>query len=79
MQMLKTHTLFVNVTVVIDWSMHVRWLTLAQEFEVTESQMLIDFRPVRGVTWSEVAMLPKLKSHRGFSTDISSGAEVDIR
>ena len=24
-----------------------RWLTLAQEFEVTESQMFIDFTPTR--------------------------------
>ena len=50
--MLKTHTLFVNVTVEIDWSMHVRWLTLAQEFEVTESQMFIDFGPTRSSSGS---------------------------
>ena len=25
----ETHTLFVNVSVKIDWSIHVRWLTLA--------------------------------------------------
>ena len=50
--MLKTHTLFVNVTVGIDWSVHVRWLTLAQEFEVTESQMLIDFRPTSSYSGS---------------------------
>ena len=30
----ETHTLFVNVTVKIDWCIRVRWLTLAHVFEV---------------------------------------------
>ena len=33
---------------------------------------------VRGVSWSEVATVPKRKSHRGLDLDLSLNSEVDI-
>ena len=35
--------------------------------------------PVRGVSWSEVATVPKRKSHRGLDLDLSLNSEVNIR
>ena len=34
---------------------------------------------VRGVSWSEVATVPKRKSHRGLDLDLSLNSEVNIR
>ena len=34
--------------------------------------------PVRGVSWSEVATVPKRKSHRGLDLDLSLNSEVNI-
>ena len=34
---------------------------------------------VRGVSWSEVATVPKRKSHRGLDLDLSLNFEVNIR
>ena len=33
---------------------------------------------VRGVSWSEVATVPKRKSHRGLDLDLSLNSEVNI-
>ena len=33
---------------------------------------------VRGVSWSEVATVPKRKSHRGLDLDLSLNSEEDI-
>ena len=33
----------------------------------------------RGVSWSEVATVPKRKSHRGLDLDLSLNSEVNIR
>ena len=35
-------------------------------------------RDVRGVSWSEVATVPKRKSHRGLDLDLSLNTEVNI-
>ena len=35
--------------------------------------------PVRCVSWSEVATVPKRKSHRGLDLDLSLNSEVNIR
>ena len=35
--------------------------------------------PVRGVSWSEAATVPKRKSHRGLDLDLSLNSEVNIR
>ena len=35
--------------------------------------------PVRGVSWSEVATVPKRKLHRGLDLDLSLNSEVNIR
>ena len=34
---------------------------------------------MRGVSWSEVATLPKRKSHKGLDLDLSLNSEVNIR
>ena len=34
---------------------------------------------VRGVSWSEVATVPKRKSHKGLDLDLSLNSEVNIR
>ena len=34
--------------------------------------------PVRGVSWSEVATVPKRKSHRGLDSNLSWNSEEDI-
>ena len=34
---------------------------------------------MRGVSWSEVATVPKRKSHRGLDLDLSLNSEVNIR
>ena len=36
------------------------------------------FPSVRGVSWSEVATVPKRKSHRGLDLDLSLNSEVNI-
>ena len=36
------------------------------------------FGSVRGVSWSEVATVPKRKSHRGLDLDLSWNSEEDI-
>ena len=33
---------------------------------------------MRGVSWSEVATVPKRKSHRGLDLDLSLNSEVNI-
>ena len=38
-----------------------------------------DSRTVRGVSWSEMATVPKRKSHRGLDLDLSLNTEVNIR
>ena len=40
---------------------------------------LLDSESVRGVSWSEVATVPKRKSHRGLDLDLSLNSEVNIR
>ena len=37
------------------------------------------FGCVRGVSWSEVATVPKRKSHRGLDLDLSLNSEVNNR
>ena len=39
----------------------------------------VDIDLVRGVSWSEVATVPKRKSHRGLDLDLSLNSEVNIR
>ena len=40
---------------------------------------LVTVEVVRCVSWSEVATVPKRKSHRGLDLDLSLNSEVNIR
>ena len=45
----------------------------------TRFKSFLGSQPVRGVSWSEVATVPKRKSHRGLDLDLSLNSEVNIR
>ena len=58
---------------------HGRWI---QQYRRREPTRLLDTFAdadcVRGVSWSEVATVPKRKSHRGLDLDLSLNSEVNI-
>ena len=47
--------------------------------ELTRQKLIEDQNTVRGVSWSEVATVPKRKSHRGLDLNLSLNSEVNIR
>ena len=47
--------------------------------EVTSQNQPYILAVLRGVSWSEVATVPKRKSHRGLDLDLSLNSEVNIR
>ena len=42
------------------------------------NEPIVNAQDVRGVSWSEVATVPKRKSHRGLDLDLSLNTEVNI-
>ena len=49
-----------------------------EEGEVKEKRTWMTMRIVRGVSWSEVATVPKRKSHRALDFNLSWNSEEDI-
>ena len=45
---------------------------------MNDSRDFPDAESVRGVSWSEVATVPKRKSHRGLDLNLSWNSEEDI-
>ena len=68
-KLLKTNT---NYNCNYNWSFVCVW------FVWLGCECVVTFR-VRGVSWSEVATVPKRKSHRGLDLDLSLNSEVNIR
>ena len=52
-------------------------MTFKKDKTTTQLEHLVPH--VRGVSWSEVATVPKRKSHRGLDLDLSLNSEVNIR
>ena len=55
------------------------WMTAASVNRLQFSALFQHEERVRGVSWSEVATVPKRKSHRGLDLDLSLNSEVNIR
>ena len=52
---------------------------LGQHYQESAYRLWAGHCSVRGVSWSEVATVPKRKSHRGLDLDLSLNSEVNIR